>query len=81
MISTSTRDAVDISTKIFSLQRVHSALTDLQMQFGEEIVPKDTAQDLKKIKEILKQKDICISVFGKQNCGKSTLLNALLGDE
>lgn len=63
------------------MQRVLSALNDLQEQFGEEIVPKDVAQDLNKIKQILKQKDICISVFGKHNCGKSTFLNALLGDE
>ena len=65
----------------FSLQKVHSALKDLQEQFGEEIVPSRIAQDLKKIKQILEQKDISISVFGKHNCGKSTLLNVLLGDE
>ena len=60
---------------------MHSALNNLQERFGEEIVPNGTAQDLKKIKQILEQKDISISVFGKHNCGKSTLLNALLGDE
>ena len=36
---------------------------------------------MKKTEQILQQNEICINVFGKQNSGKSTLLNALLGDE
>lgn len=34
-----------------------------------------------KTNEVLEMKDICISVFGQHNCGKSTLLNALIGEE
>ena len=60
---------------------VQSALLNLNKQHGEGIISKEIVEDLKKIKQILVQKDISISVFGKHNCGKSTLLNALLGDE
>ena len=37
---------------------MHSALKDLQERFGEEIVSSGIAQDLKKIKQILEEKDI-----------------------
>ena len=44
-------------------------------------MPSKVVQAIMKTMEILELKDICISVFGQHNCGKSTLLNALLGDE
>lgn len=60
---------------------VQSALLNLNIQHGEGIISGEVLEDLKKIKQILVQKDISISVFGRHNCGKSTFLNALLGDE
>ena len=60
---------------------VQSALLNLNIQHGGRIISGEVLEDLKKIKQILVQKDISISVFGRHNCGKSTFLNALLGDE
>ena len=37
-------------------------------------------KSIEEIKRVLDQKDICISVFGQHNCGKSFFLNALIGD-
>ena len=35
---------------------------------------------MEEAKRVLDQRDICISVFGQHNCGKSTFLNALIGE-
>ena len=45
------------------------------------MITEDMVRDLETIEKILKDKEICISVFGHHNCGKSTLLNAFIGDE
>lgn len=36
---------------------------------------------MKEVKRIMNEKEIFISIFGLHNCGKSTLINALLGEE
>lgn len=36
---------------------------------------------LRRMERIAERKEVDISVFGQQNCGKSTLTNALVGDE
>ena len=36
---------------------------------------------MKEMEVVIERKEIFICVFGLQNCGKSTLLNAVLGDE
>ena len=37
--------------------------------------------ELHEVREQLEEKKILISIFGHHNSGKSTLLNAMLGDE
>ena len=44
-------------------------------------MPDNLCQLVEQTLNVLKKKDICISVFGQHNCGKSTFLNALIGDE
>ena len=53
----------------------------LHTEFGEHIVSKELIQNLTRTNEVRRKKDICINVFGLHNCGKSTLLNALIGEE
>ena len=53
----------------------------LRTKHGEDVVPNDVKKALMKTNEVVEQKDICISVFGSHNCGKSTLLNAFIGEE
>ena len=62
-------------------QRAAKLLMKLHTKHGQHVIPKDVITDLTKTNENLEQKDICISVFGQHNCGKSTLLNALIGEE
>ena len=56
-------------------------LNKLRKEHGEGVVPNQVMKAMTKTNESLEQKDICISVFGSHNCGKSTLLNALIGEE
>ena len=44
-------------------------------------MPESQWQIVEQTMSVLKEKDICISVFGQHNCGKSTFLNALIGEE
>ena len=63
------------------IQRATKLLTKLHTKYGELVVPNEVIRALTNTNEVLEQKDICISVFGQHNCGKSTLLNALIGEE
>ena len=38
-------------------------------------------RSIQRIEKVAERKEIDISVFGQHNCGKSTLANALLGEE
>ena len=46
----------------------------------EKCVSKELKQMVKRTKRIVKGNEVCISVLGLHNTGKSTILNALLGD-
>ena len=64
-----------------SSQKASKKLTKLHSKHGETVFPDKALQALIRTNEVLDLKDICISVFGQHNCGKSTLLNALIGEE
>ena len=51
------------------------------MYEGVVILSKKAIDAMKQTTLSLDEKEICISVFGHHNCGKSTFLNALIGDE
>ena len=55
---------------------------NLHKVHGELIISTKLWKDVKQIKANLVQerKDISIGVFGQHNCGKSTLINAMIGD-
>jgi ribosome biogenesis GTPase A len=46
-----------------------------------KLLDKSLIKAMKEIEQIMNDKEIFISVFGLHNCGKSTLINALLGEE
>ena len=46
----------------------------------EKCVSEQVWQTMKQTKHILEGNEVCISVLGLHNTGKSTFLNALLGD-
>ena len=56
-------------------------LESLRSKYGECVVTGSMWQFVEQTMDVLKEKDICISVFGQHNCGKSTFLNALIGEE
>ena len=62
------------------LQKSYEFLQKLRSKYKEEIVSSSVWMSIEETKRVLDQKDICISVFGQHNCGKSTFLNALIGD-
>lgn len=66
---------------ILSFQAALNKLHSLHKEYGKEVISEKCLQDMKETQELCDEREICISVFGKHNCGKSSLLNALLGDE
>ena len=56
-------------------------MQSLRSKYGECVVPESQWQIIEQTMSVLREKDICISVFGQHNCGKSTFLNALIGEE
>ena len=46
------------------------------MLFDEKCI-----KSMREMERMVDQKEIFISMFGQHNCGKSTLTNALLGEE
>ena len=59
------------------LEKLHSH----KYNKGGTIMPESLWQVVQQTNQVLEKKDICISVFGQHNCGKSTFLNALIGEE
>ena len=47
---------------------------------GESLLSKDTLTSLKDISTIYSKRVVSVSIFGLHNTGKSTFLNALLGE-
>ena len=62
-------------------QATSELLTDLSSKYGKYLVCEQVLKDVLKADEMLEMKEICISVFGQHNCGKSTLINAFIGEE
>ena len=67
---------------------IHQVIYDLlnklhSSKYNEDgtIMPESLWQIVQQTKHMLEEKDICISIFGQHNCGKSTFLNALIGEE
>ena len=62
------------------MQGIYEYLKSVRTSY-ESIIPPKLWKDIEDTKEIVDNKCICISVLGQHNCGKSTFINALLGDE
>ena len=56
-------------------------MQSLHSKYGECIVSETQLQIIEQTLIVLKDKDVCISIFGQHNCGKSTFSNALIGEE
>ena len=63
------------------MQMLCEKIMQLESKYGEVLVPGDLLRDLRQTKLSMDEKTIMVNVFGQQNCGKSTFLNALLGNE
>lgn len=57
------------------------------MEFNESkiwdkpLLDEHALKSIKRTERIAERQEIDISVFGQHNCGKSTLINALMGEE
>ena len=63
------------------LQEVFDVLKTLHEKYGDRIVSNDMRKTQECTRDIMASKRMCISVLGQHNSGKSTFINALLGDE
>lgn len=63
------------------LQIVYDFLKSLRSTYREHIVPTRLWENVQETKKVLTRQDISISVLGQQNRGKSTFVNALIGEE
>ena len=50
-------------------------------QYGESVVDNSMLKTAENAKAVMDSKRLSISVVGQQNCGKSTIINAMIGDE
>lgn len=55
-------------------------MRQLRLYYGEFIIPNKLWEEVDHTRMILDQKEVNISVFGEHNCGKSTFINALIGN-
>ena len=62
-------------------QLAYEHLKKLCDEYGESVVPPSMWKTAESTKQVMESKCICISVLGQHNSGKSTIINALLGDE
>lgn len=53
----------------------------IRSEHGDSIVSAVLWENVMQTNHILEEQEICISVLGMHNCGKSTFLNAIIGDE
>ena len=63
------------------LQSAYEYLKQLYNDYGLKIVKESTWKSAKDAKHLMESRRISISVLGLHNSGKSTVTNALLGDE
>ena len=69
-----------IRSTTYFWQKLYKILTKLHDKYGETVVSRKLMDAIDDAYQMVGRKEICISVFGQHNCGKSTLLNSLLGD-
>ena len=69
-----------IYTILACIQLLCEKIVQLESKYGEVLVPVELLRDLQQTELSMDEKEIMVNVFGEQNCGKSTFLNALLGD-
>ena len=50
-------------------------------QYGESVIDNSMLKTAENAKAVMDSKRLSISVVGQQNCGKSTIINAMIGDE
>ena len=63
-----------------NLQVVDARLQKLHEEFDNTLLSDGMLKILHTTSQLLNEKSVSIGVFGEVNCGKSTLLNAFLGD-
>lgn len=68
------------NTPSSNLQVVDARLMKLHSDLHDTLLSDDMFEFLCVASQLLNEKSISIGVFGEVNCGKSTLLNAFLGD-
>lgn len=64
---------------LYNMQKCYKFLQKLHSKYKEEVVSSVEWTSIEETKQVLDQREICISVFGQHNCGKSTFLNAFIG--
>ena len=70
-------------TEICMVSSFYEQFKQLRTDYGGSIVPSSMWENLTLVNaELLQErKEISISVFGQHNCGKSTFIDALIGDK
>ena len=63
-----------------TLQNADRLWSSLLREYDFLKVKVDVQEKIQETRKQLKRKEVIVSVFGRHNCGKSTLLNALLGN-
>lgn len=63
------------------MQESYKCLNILRTRCGDSVIPFSLWKHIEDAKKMIDNKCTCISVLGQHNCGKSTFINALLGDE
>lgn len=56
-------------------------MKELREQHGESVVDESMLKTAENAKAVMDSKRLSISVVGQQNSGKSTVINAIIGDE
>ena len=68
--------------KLTIKQEIQQLLNHLnQKNFSGKLFDEKMLKSMREMEKMVDQKEIFISMFGQHNCGKSTLTNALLGEE
>ena len=63
------------------VQVIYDMVKQIRREHGVYVLSERLWKTVTQTKCILEEQEICISVLGLHNCGKSTFLNALIGDE